>query len=205
MPMTRERLWELQARYTAAVKGSTKKEELHQWLRYLTFLWKEDEDPQIFLILRQPARSNGGRLAQQFAEGQKTLRELFHGIRKFCMDEYASSLNAYGIADIDTTSEPYRLLTKKIAFEVLQAFKGVDPADKTAMCVSMAMNWHHFVKLLHAEHGLPTVRELKDTVNYESDAEKTVLDRADFETKMTRTEREEWEGKVLDVELARRQ
>lgn len=174
----------------------SQQETQHQWLQALVSLWEENGDQRIFFDIRQTARSNGGNLAQDFLEGRVTLRELFHDIRTTCMDEYASKLNAYGLARIDIREESYKELTRKIAFEVLQAFKGVDPKDKTAVCISMAMNWHHFVELLHAKYNLPTVNLLKETTGFESDAEETVLTRTDYETKVTAREHREWEAQV---------
>ena len=195
--ITQKRKAELTQQYRRAVKGATKDETRHEWLVYLASLWKEDGDTTIFMDIRARARTNGAQVDIQFLRGMITPRQFFRQIRVRCADIYAADLTTYGLANIDQTTPAYRMLTREIALEVLEAFESVDINDPTAVCVAMASTWHRWVAQLHEAYGLPSPRELRgQKMHEESDAETAVLDSDDFQTKMTPEKRRVWEAKV---------
>ena len=194
--MTPERSRQLKRIYRRAIVNANAKETREAWMRYLAALYKEDGNLTLFFEIRGPARDAGATLDEAFLRGEITARQLFHQIRVRCADRYANELTACGVADIDIESDTYKTLTRRAGIEVLQAFDGTDAKDKTAVCVAMAMTWNRLVQLLHREYGLPTVRALRSRIKPASDAEETVLDGDDFETKMTRAERTRWEETV---------
>ncbi len=194
--MTAKRQEELKRIYRKAVRNADQRETEHQWALYLAALWLEDGDLRIFADLRRRPRMNGARLDQELMAGTKPPRQVFNQIRERCADRYALALNRYGLATIDIAAPIYRRMTRRMGLEVLQAFQGVDAADKPAVCVAMAKTWHQFVRRLHAQHGLPTVRAMKRAMVNESDAEKGVVESDDFQTKMTRAEEAAWEAVV---------
>jgi len=195
--VTPERKAELDRIYARQVANATAPDEIERaWMRYLLALWEEDGDLQIFLELRERPRMNGAKLDRQLMSGEKTRREVFHRIRERCADRYAFSLNRYGIAEIDITSETYRAITHDLGIQVLRAFRDVDQNDNTAVCRAMAKTWNHFVRRLHAQYGLPTVQAMRAKLPGGSDAEDSVLDSGDFETQMTPEERAELEAEV---------
>lgn len=194
--MTPERRRELKQAYRQAVRNADQRETENQWAIFLAAHWLEDGDLRIFADLRRRPRMNGARLDQELMAGTKTPRQVFHQIRDRCADRYALALNRYGIASIDITDATYRQMTRRMGLEVLQAFQGVDPADATAVCVAMAKTWHQFVRRLHAQHGLPTVRAMKRAMAAESDAEEGVVESDDFQTTLTPAEEAAWEAVV---------
>lgn len=187
--MTPRRKRELDAEYKRAVMNATQEETNRAWFRYLVAFWKEDGDPRIFIALRQQPRSNGSRADYQLMDGTKTPREAIANLTTYCVNLYASLLNEYDLATIDITSPEHLEMIHTLGPEVIKAFRGVDPTDKTVVCTAMAMTWHRFVTLIHAQHGFPLPSALRGAALSESDAEEEVLERDDFETRMTARER----------------
>jgi len=194
--MTPERKAELAKRYRQAVLNADADATQDAWMRYLAALWEEDGDLQIFLELREVPRDNGARIDRQLLARKLTKRQVFGEIREHCADVYASSLNRYKIAEIDIASETYLGITKDLALEVLKAFESVNGRDEFAVCSAMARTWHRFVERLHAQYGLPTVQVMRGKLKPRSEAEKTLLDGGDFETRMTPQERADLEAEV---------
>ena len=196
LSITPERKKQLNELYAQRVANATPAETQEEWFKHLVLLWQEGRNPKIFMDIRSRGRGNGLRLANAFLQGSKTVREFFNQIQEFCQDAYASDLNRYGIVGIDRTSGEYRAIREQVGFEVLQAFRDVDPDDKTAVCLAMANNWHQWIRLLHQLYGLPDPRVMRRELSEDSDAEETVLDAGSFETRMTARERAEWEALV---------
>ncbi len=195
--MTPERKKELDVQYAKAVLGKSQEDTRYEWLKYLTVLYYEEGGYQVFLEIRSVARSNGAALAIQYRKGFKTAKQFYSGIQQDCANVYTSALNSHGITDIDMSGAVYKAITEDTALEALKAFDGVDSEDKTAICEAMAIIWHRFVERLHTEFKLPSVVNMKGTTRWDSDIEKIVLDRNDFETKMTVDEKTEWEN-IID-------
>jgi hypothetical protein len=184
--ISRRRRIELAAALASAVMANLTRERIRkQYFKYLGLLYKEGNELEVFLALRRFPRRNGARIDLQLVSGQITQREAYRKIKRRCADVYARHLNEAEIADINLDSRAYRQLTRRMAFQVLKAFEGVDPDDKTAVCISMAKTWHQFVRELHQMYNLPTVRRLRNIIHPESLAELQVLDSDDFETIIT--------------------
>ncbi len=197
MSLTPERRRELRLIYKRAVRGTDQAETNRHWFKYLTALWKEDGDMYVFRELREVPRTNGADVDRQLMSGEITKRQAFNQIRVRCIDSYASRLKRFGIAEIDMASRPYLEIRREMGIQVVRAFEGIDPTDKTAVCTAMAKTWNNLVELLHAQYGLPTVKEMQVKLPATSDAEKLVLDSEDFETRMTSRERAKIEAEVV--------
>lgn len=200
--ISRQRKRELDERYAKAIRGADRETTRHEWNKYLADLYKEDGDLQIFISLRRGPRINGARVDNMLMVGEIDRREAFVLIREKCADLYVKKLNQYGLADIDLGSGVYRSITREMALQVIHAFKGIDPTDKTVVCTNMAKTWHQFVKLLHNAYGLPSVRLIQGRTSPESDAEDSVLIADEFETKMTPGERSILESEIDAVRPA---
>lgn len=197
MSITPERKKELDLRYAKQVSNATTNQEVvDAWMRYLVILWREDGNYEIFRELSEIPRDNGARIDRELLAGEKTRRQAFHAMRALCCDIYAASLNRYGLAEIDITSDVYRVITKDLVIQVLRAFRDVDPTSKTEVCTAMAKTWHRYVQRLHAQYGLPSPEEMSPHFPARSPAEKDVLADGDFETRMTLKERADFEAEV---------
>ncbi len=187
--ITPERRTKLKSIYRRAVLNTDQAKTQLRWFEYLAALWLEGGDLEIFFELRELPRQNAANLDRQFMSGEITERQIFNQIRRQCADLYATRLNKFGIAEIDITSSIYLQISREMAIQVIRAWQDIDPTDKTKVCIAMAKLWHNFVKLLHAQYGLPTVKEMRVRLTARSDAEEFVLDSEDFETRMTVRER----------------
>ena len=194
--MISKRKRELDKQYAKAVRGADPAATRHEWRRLLAIQYQEDGDMEIFKELRRKPRINGARRDQEYMRGTLTAKQTFRQIKSKCADAYVSRLNRYGIANIDMANPAYRAITRNMALQVVHAFDGVDPDDKAAVCIPMARTWNQFVRTLHAKYGLPTVKQIQQNIPPESDAEKTVLDSNDFETRMTPIQKARWEAAV---------
>ena len=193
--MTPERKKELDVQYAKSVLGKSQEDTQHEWLKYLTVLYREDNNYQVFLDIRAAARNAAAKVITKYIEGSLTDKELYVGIREEGQDRYARDLNKYGFTDIDLSSNEYKTFTSEMAIEVLQACKVWKSTEKD-ICVVRSTVWHRFVERLHGMYGLPSVLSIKEAIGWSSGDEKTVIDSNDFETKMTATEKEQWVSKV---------
>lgn len=195
--ITRERKKQLNELYAQRVANATPAETQEEWFKYLVYLWNEDGNLQIFMDIRVKSRSNGARASNAFLAGERTAKQLFNDIQKYCSDRYAADLHRIGLANIDQTTRKFQQLSRDMAFEVMQAIGSIkDPTDKTEVCIAQAKNWWRWVELLHAAYRLPTVAELEKVTTPESDAEDTVLRIGIFETAVTPRQRRRWEDMV---------
>lgn len=199
--MTPERKRELQKKYRRDVLGTSQEEGTRLYNHYLATLHVELDDHgrpsfHIFLALRLKARNNAYRADMDLVSGNITRRVFAQRLRKYCIDLYARELNRHGLATIDTDTEEWIRLRRRMTTEVVKAIEGFDPDDKDALCVPMAKTWHRFVSVVHARYGLPTVREMRRHVGEESDIERTVVKTDDFETRMTPQERSDIEADI---------
>ena len=165
-------------------------------LRELAELYKSEGDLRVFAALRKRPRRDGAKLDLMLLAREITPRDFFRRLRKECADEYALGLNNSGVVRVDIRSQEHKRMTRGLALLVLQAFKNVDPDDKSAVCVAMARTWHRFVKIIHRRYGLPTVQQLRAVTKPESIAEELVLESNYFEIPMTAEEKADWEQKV---------
>jgi hypothetical protein len=195
--MTPERRRQLKFQYAKAVRNASEQETQDAWFKYLAALYLEDDDPQIFMELRATPRANGAKLDLAYLAREITDRQLISGLKTTCAQRYAESLNRYGLATIDVQGARFQeRVIRQLGPEVIKAFSRVDPAAPSAVCRAMAMTWYRLVQLVHAEYGLPTVQALRPKLHAESDSEKAVLERDDFETRMTAEKRDEIRARI---------
>jgi hypothetical protein len=196
--MTPKRREELASSYAAAIEGKSQDDTQHEWLKYLASLCEEDNDHQVFLALRTKARNAAGKVVTKYLANLIGDKALYRQIREKGQDQYARDLNKYGLANIDLSSDEYQDFTADMALEVLQACKKWRATEKD-ICDVRSRVWHRFVERLHKLYGLPSVAAMRETIGWSSVEEKEVIDSNDFETKMTASERAEWEDKVSEL------
>jgi len=199
--MTPERKRELQRKYQADVLGTSQEEATKLYNRYLGTLHLEKDVKgkpsfHIFLAIRLKARNNAFRADMDLVSGNINRKVFGNRLRKYCANLYAAELNYHGLANIDTETEEWKRLVRRMITEVVKALEGFDPLDNDALCVPMAKTWHRFVTVVHTRYNLPTVREMRKHIGEESDIERSVLEADDFETRMTRQERERIEADI---------
>ena len=200
--MNAARKRELDEQYQIAVLGSSQEEATHLYRKYLKTLHDEKdvrdrESFHIFLSVRKHSRDNGYRAADDLLNGRIDRRLYARRVKKYCADVYAKDLTRYGLADIDIESEDWVKLVQRMVIECVKEFEGIDPNDKSVVCIAMARTWHRFVQVVHLKYDLPSVLEMRKHVRETSKDEKTVMDSNDFETRMTRRERDELIAEVL--------
>lgn len=200
--MTPERKKELDTQYAESVLGKSPEDTHHEWLKYLTTLYHEDNNHQVFLDLRVAARNAAAKVITKYIEKQINDKELYVGIREEGQDQYARDLNTYGIAEIDLKSNEYKTFTSDMAIEVLQACKIWESTEKD-ICDVRSTVWHRFVEILHGMYGLPSVSSMKEAIGWSSEDEKTVIDSNDFGTKITVIEKEQWVSKINAQEITK--
>ncbi len=199
--MTPRRKRRLQVLYKRAVLGTSQEEATELYNKYLSVLHLELDERgrksfHIFLAIRIKARNNAFRADMDLVSGNINRKVFARRLRKYCIDLYAKELNRFGLATIDTSTEEWARLRRRMTVEVIKAIEGFDPDDKDALCVPMAKTWHRFVTVVHLRYNLPTVREMRKHIGEESDIERTIVEAEDFETRMTSQERESIEADI---------